>query len=32
MAAADVIAGGTKPALRKLGFIPNHAVYERVAP
>jgi len=32
MAAADVIAGGTKPALRKLGFIPNHAVYERLAP
>ena len=32
MAAADVMTAGSNPALRKLGFIPNHAVYERVAP
>jgi hypothetical protein len=32
MAAADVMTSGSNPALRKLGFIPNHAVYERVAP
>ena len=30
VAAADSISAGAKPALRKLGFIRNHAVYERL--
>ena len=30
--AADTLAARTPPLLRRLGWIPNHAVYERIAP